>query len=416
MGNATQPASVLAKAVLAVGGLALVIVGPAAPAQSAPPSMDAASASSSSPSSTTASPGVEGCKEERHEEKVVAFLKAQRSVGVDVVHADDPLAKRAADAIAQVLLQHSFMVRVRPTVDDAPDAAAFARVDVTREDDRLVFVFVDEKGQEQARWTQGCNASDAVVIGGGGTGEGTIGLGGVGGTANADDNADDEPTKPTKPTAGVLGALRAGDDAAGLFDEGAPSTTAAQDDAAAKERRRRENDYLDRMLWLDETRVATSGGGVIRHYALFMGRDKKELSLEETIALTRDVELQQRYADIQATLGGQQVVAWSSLGAGITIAAGGAALMMTPLLVDREALPEDVPWTLAGGVALGVGLGVGLAATVFLPDLVFPIEAPIEEHEIRRMVREYNEKLRHDLQLDVQRTSLPSGLPGQLDP
>ncbi|MCP4503231.1 MAG: hypothetical protein GY822_25115 [Deltaproteobacteria bacterium] len=337
-----------------------------------------------------------GCTEPKAKQRVLDFVVSNKIVMVEIIFDDETEAKAAADTLGKRLLQKEVMVRVRERSDEIPpDDNTLTRIEIRREKDTLVFDVVNDDGLAVGHWEESCAFSVPEPKKANSTRE----LG-SGKAKDPDDDPDlqgDPPPQNDELSDEELQDIENQNDKPqqkrrAFHDEGSSTSVGL---------------YLDHMLWLDETRVASSSGGVVRHFAVFVGRDKKEVTLKEAIALSDDEELRDRLADIDAAWNGQQMMLWTFMGTGAAVSAAGLGLFLLP--ASDNQVPKD-PWMLVGGLAMGTGFMVALGGGFFVPELLLPIDERIEEHDLRRMVREYNERLRTELQLSVVEDRVPTGI------
>lgn len=205
----------------------------------------------------------------------------------------------------------------------------------------------------------------------------------------------------------VLGTLRGAALVGDSVGVGGIGMRRAKDPDEAVER------YLDEMLWLDETRVA-GAESVQREYAFFQGRDKRAITLEELLEIAGEEEMLGRH---RSGVTARAVTFWSFAGAGGVLGAASVGVLgagflshsLGPALRTTPAAVQEA--TLWPGLGLMTASLAVFMAGLFLPGTLWPPAEEVPEHELRRAVREHNERLRGRLGIETRRDDIPTGVP-----
>jgi len=227
------------------------------------------------------------------------------------------------------------------------------------------------------------------------------------------------PTATFK-VAGVLGVLKASDEeSANIFGVGGLGLRGEGEQALGglvgtviddrQARQQKIDAYLGEMLWLNETRVALADGSVQRVYDFAEGRDKRPIDLNELLTISGEAELLEKAESRQAkTFWLASLPAYTGaglMGLGLTVMLGDMALMIADV-------PDDIvsPVLYGSFVVMGAGLAVwtgGMIAAI----IIGSPEQDVPEHELRRIVRQHNERLRAEHGIEAYRDEIPSGVP-----
>ncbi len=173
--------------------------------------------------------------------------------------------------------------------------------------------------------------------------------------------------------------------------------------------------YLNEMLVLDQVKVFNPNGVLVSdRTTVSLGQDKRTLTTEEFFERTNETELAE--ASYAAQSEAQNELMWWGVGTavmgvvGALMTAGGFAFLIPlgdssssfdPLLmVSGTVVVSSLGMTMAS-------LGVAIAPGLFVAAAAMPVN--IDPPELRRSVRQHNQRLKKKLNLEG--VDLPSGLP-----